>query len=285
MDAVDGDVVESLLIVGSGTEASRMSSRAGSTFVTFLMSIPVVAAGMVAFFGVPPLSTVIAATRGLNSKLQNLNSDEGEGSRSSSSQFEEWDSQSAPSWDSEGTEEAPAHGKHKDKSREVDDLGFSKFSDDESDDNPTEGDSGDHKHGPSGRRIDSTKNAEFAWRDSSKLSSGTKLLGGSPSSREEMDSKFHRINEDKTEAPVSMKDALKKLNSLGVKNYHLERGVEQDTWLFVCLFSPGDDSRVVHRFEAESNDPEGAVAETLKQIDGWLLKRFRDKQPISQTAM
>ena len=82
-----------------------------------------------------------------------------------------------------------------------------------------------------------------------------------------------------------MKESLKKLNSLGVKHYHLERGVDQDSWLFVCLFSPGDDTRVTHRFEAESDDPDGAVAETLKQIDGWLLKRFKDKQPISQNAM
>ena len=92
-------------------------------------------------------------------------------------------------------------------------------------------------------------------------------------------------SEDLDSRPVSMKDSLKKLNSLGVEHYHLERGFDQDTWLFVCLFVPGDDTRVTHRFEAESDDPDRAAEETVKQIDDWLLKRFRDKQPISQNAM
>lgn len=265
-----------------------MSSRAGSTFVTFFMSIPVVAAGMVAFFGVPPLSTVIAATRGLNSKLQSMNSEEGEASQSSSSQFEEWDDSSAPGWNNEGTEESHSHDKPKHKSGEFDDLGFSKLPKEESEDRSSDGESIEHKPNPRKRRSDSTKRDEFAWRDEHLDSSKLKLLpdtGTAESFDGKSDSNFRKVGDKKSDAPISMKEALKKLNSLGVKNYHLERGADQDTWLFVCLFSPGDDSRVVHRFEAESTEPEGAVAETLKQIDSWLLKRFRDKQPISQAAM
>ena len=75
---------------------------------------------------------------------------------------------------------------------------------------------------------------------------------------------------------MTMKESLKKLNSLGVKHYHLERGADQDSWLFVCLFSPGDDTRVTHRFEAESDDPDGAVAETLKTV------RSRETSAVSQ---
>ncbi|MFO1007509.1 MAG: hypothetical protein U0929_16220 [Planctomycetaceae bacterium] len=269
-----------------------MSSRAGSSFVTFLMSIPVVAAGMVAFFGVPPLSTVIAATRGLNSKLQNLSSNDGEPAQSSSSQFEEWDGESAPSWESEGTEESHSpdhnHDKPKKKSREVDDLGFSLPSDDESEDKPSEDSSNKRKATPRKRRNESAQADQFEWQDNLIEAKNTKSLDEAKTAdlgNEKFNSKFQNANDKKSDTPLSMKEALKKLNSLGVKNYHLERGTDQDTWLFVCIFSPGDDSRVVHRFEAESTEPEGAVAETLKQIDSWLLKRFRDKQPISQTAL
>ena len=269
-----------------------MSSRAGSSFVTFLMSIPVVAAGMVAFFGVPPLSTVIAATRGLNTKLQNLNSNDGESSPSNSSQFEDWDSESAPSWESEGTEESHSsdhnHEKPKKKSRDVDDLGFSLHTDDKSDDKQSE--VPNHKRMPPARqrRTESTQEDQFEWQDNLIEAKNTKPLDETKSAdlgSGMLNSRFQNANDKQSDAPLSMKEALKKLNSLGVKNYHLERGTDQDTWLFVCIFSPGDDSRVVHRFEAESAEPEGAVTETLKQIDNWLLKRFRDKQPISQTAL
>ena len=263
-----------------------MSSRAGSSFVTFLMSIPVAAAGMVAFFGVPPLSTVIAATRGLNSKFQNISSDDSEGSRSSSSQFEEWENDSAPSWDKEGTDESSLPDKPKHKPHDVDDLGFSKHSHDEPDDKSSHEDTDERKLSPSNGHSDSTRPKHLAWRDELIEPKNSK----SPDSKRSSDSddgnsNFRDASDKKSDSPLSMKEALKKLNSLGVKNYHLERGADQDTWLFVCLFSPGDDTRVIHRFEAESSEPEGAVSETLKQIDSWLLKRFRDKQPISQTAM
>ncbi len=262
-----------------------MSSRAGSTFVTFLMSIPVAAAGMVAFFGVPPLSSVIAATRGLNDKLQSLSSEDNADSRSSSTQFEEWDGESAPSWDQGGTEETPSPSSRR-KDREVDDLGFSKFPEGDAQDQSSDEGSTPTKNGSRKRRPDTAKRDAFAWRDDASLLGKAPSAEGVPSTNSEnSNSRSRNVSDSQAAPPLSMKESLKKLNSLGVKHYHLERGADQDTWLFVCLFSPGDDSRVTHRFEAESADPEGAVTETLKQIDSWLLKRFRDKQPISQTAL
>jgi len=229
------------------------------------MSIPVAAAGLVALFGMPPLSSVIAATRGLNDKIQSLNSEDGDSQKSSESQFEDWEADSAPGWSDEGTDASKVAGKSKKKSGDVDDLGFSEFPRDEPEDRP---------RNDKNRRSGFKKQDEIASLDAPKLSS-----------REKSRDKSTDLKDDKSTSPASMKESLKKLNSLGVKHYHLERGADQDTWLFVCLFSPGDDTRVTHRFEAESEDPEGAVSETLKQIDGWLLKRFRDKQPISQAAM
>jgi len=81
-----------------------------------------------------------------------------------------------------------------------------------------------------------------------------------------------------------MKESLKKLNSLNVKKYHLIPGSEPNTWLFVCMFSPGDDQKVIHRFESEDPDPDQAVAKTVEQIDAWLLKRFKDNTSLSQLA-
>ena len=242
-----------------------MSSRAGSTFVTFLMSIPFAAVGLMAVFGVPPLSSVIAASRGLNDQLQGFH-ENGKGSQPSpGSEFEDWDSNSAPGWSEEETDLSKLDAKARDETREVDDLGFSKPHREVKDGRS----GGDRKS-----RGDSKKRDEVALLDEPL-----------PSTPEKSRDSHFDDTDDKNSQPLSMKDSLKKLNSLGVKHYHLERGADQDTWLFVCLFSPGDDTRVTHRFEAESDEPEGAVAETLKQIDSWLLKRFRDKQPISQSPL
>ena len=247
-----------------------MSSRAGSTFVTFLVSIPVAAAGLMAVFGVPPLSSVIAASRELKDSISGDDESHG-GRKSTQSQFEEWDS--APGWSEETDLSKPGSHAARDASltdvgadksdREVDDLGFSK---------PREGTRSKSRETRIGRP--GTKREEFASVDNSEFGSSK---SGTNRQRD-------LVSETGTRA-VPMKESLKKLNSLGVKHYHLERGASQDTWLFVCLFSPGADTRVTHRFEAESNDPEGAVAETLKQIDTWLLNRFRDQQPISQNAL
>lgn len=73
---------------------------------------------------------------------------------------------------------------------------------------------------------------------------------------------------------LTWRQASAKLNDLGVKNYHLERGVTEGTFLFVCMFSPGDSPQVVHRFEAEADDPLIAVNQVLQQIDRWMRSRY-----------
>ena len=239
-----------------------MSSTAGSTFVTFLMSIPFAAVGLMAVFGVPPLSSVIAASRGLNDKIQEFSEDDRGSKKTASHEFEDWDSSSdsAPGW-SEGTNRSQSETTGTGKSGEVDELGFSKFPEDTS---------RDERKGRAGLKT----------RDEQ-----GNLVNSMSSDRDKSSEAQLAFRDDQQAPPTSMKESLKKLNALGVKHYHLERGADQDTWLFVCLFSPGDETRVTHRFESESEDPDRAVSETLKQIDIWLLKRFRDKQPISQNAL
>lgn len=74
-------------------------------------------------------------------------------------------------------------------------------------------------------------------------------------------------------AQITWGDARRQLAEWGISDFHLEPGLDGDSYLFVCTFSPGDDPRVTHRFEAETSDPLTAVASVLNQIDGWLQQR------------
>jgi len=73
---------------------------------------------------------------------------------------------------------------------------------------------------------------------------------------------------------LTWRQASLRLTELGVKNYHLERGAAEGTFLFVCTFSPGDAPHVVHRFEAETDDPLLAVNQVLQQVDRWMRSRY-----------
>lgn len=75
-------------------------------------------------------------------------------------------------------------------------------------------------------------------------------------------------------AGTNWRDASRQLQELGITQYHLERGHQQDTFLFVCMFSPGDNPQVTQRFEAEAQDPLAAVQDVLRQVDEWLRRRF-----------
>lgn len=251
-----------------------MSSRAGSTFLTFLVSIPLAAMGLMAVFGVPPLASVIAATRGLTDSNQDSKS----GRDSGQSQFEDWDSGTAPEWKSGDGDLNDIEGGTSDATdSDRDELGFSKVPRDEegSDSTPSQ---------IKGRRSTPQRGLEGKWGDNSP-SDARSLLSPRSGSKTEKSALALNTDSDRNAPPTSMKESLKKLNSLGAKHYHLERGSDQDTWLFVCLFVPGDDARLTHRFETESDDPDRAAAETVQQIDSWLLERFREKQPISQNAL
>lgn len=255
-----------------------MSSRAGSTFLTFLVSIPLAAMGLMAVFGVPPLATVIAASRGLTDSSRGVDGDSRNGRDSTQSQFEDWDSGTAPEWKSGDADLTDIEGGTRDAtSTDHDELGFSKAPREEEDSHTTRSRTNGSRSKPESLESD-------RWADNSP-SNPRSLLSPRGGSKAEKSRFAVNADPDRNAPPISMKESLKKLNSLGVKHYHLERGSDQDTWLFVCLFVPGDDARLTHRFESESDDPDRAAAETVKQIDSWLLQRFRDKQSISQNAM
>ncbi len=79
---------------------------------------------------------------------------------------------------------------------------------------------------------------------------------------------------------LTWKSARNRLTELGVTHFHLERGSTDDSFLFVCMFSPGDDPRVTRRFEAEAPEPLAAVDGVLGQIDTWMQRRFASQSSV-----
>lgn len=251
-----------------------MSSRAGSTVLTFLMSIPVAAVGLMAVFGVPPLSSVIAASRG-NHDI-NLGFEEDDRSTRSGRSERGTTDEEAPSWsDSDSETDLGSVTDIESDETERDDLGFSR------------------SESKGGRKRSSSPlaDARSSESDNDALRFDDEKPETEKSSSKSRGLKRDAANPFPEDAPtssrgsrVSMKESLKKLNSLNVKKYHLVPGSEPNTWLFVCMFAPGDDQKVIHRFESEDADPDQAVAKTVEQIDAWLLKRFKDNTSLSQMA-
>lgn len=77
---------------------------------------------------------------------------------------------------------------------------------------------------------------------------------------------------------VSWREASRRLAEMGIGNYHLERGADEHSFLFVCLFTPGGAPHVTHRFEAEDEDPLVAVNRVLRQIARWQQRRFAEER-------
>jgi len=73
---------------------------------------------------------------------------------------------------------------------------------------------------------------------------------------------------------LTWRQASLRLSEMGITKYHLERGAAEGSFLFVCMFSPGDAPHIVHRFESEADDPLVAVNQVLQQIDRWMQNRY-----------
>lgn len=106
-----------------------------------------------------------------------------------------------------------------------------------------------------------------------------------PSGRQELasasDSPWEASSLSASSAPQSppasslgWREASLRLAELRIENYHLERGSQHGSFLFVCHFSPGDAPHITHRFEAEAEDPLVAVNQVLHQVDRWMTSRF-----------
>ncbi len=72
---------------------------------------------------------------------------------------------------------------------------------------------------------------------------------------------------------LSWRQAVQRLNELGVRQYSLEPAGEPYLFRFTCDFTPEDNPRVTHRFEAEAGEPLRAVQKVLQQVETWLAQR------------
>lgn len=64
-------------------------------------------------------------------------------------------------------------------------------------------------------------------------------------------------------------NAAQKLQELGIDDYRLERGQDDNTYLFICQIAQTTDTRIIRRFEAEAREPAIAVQKVLQRITDW----------------
>lgn len=72
---------------------------------------------------------------------------------------------------------------------------------------------------------------------------------------------------------LTWREAVRRLNELGIQEFRLEPGREFGEFYFACEFTPHRDARVTRRFEAEAKEPLLAVQAVLRQIDEWQTRR------------
>ena len=72
---------------------------------------------------------------------------------------------------------------------------------------------------------------------------------------------------------MTWQQAVQRLNALGIQDYILEPGASPTQFHFCCLFTPRDNPRLTHRFEAEAAEPLDAVAEVIAQVETWMQRQ------------
>lgn len=78
---------------------------------------------------------------------------------------------------------------------------------------------------------------------------------------------------EKSNDGLTWREAVRRLNELGIQEFRLEPGSQLGEFYFACEFTPHRDARVTRRFEAEAKEPLLAVQAVLRQIDEWLSRR------------
>lgn len=78
---------------------------------------------------------------------------------------------------------------------------------------------------------------------------------------------------------LTWRRAVQRLNQMGIREYRLEPGLSPDRFLFVCFYTPRENPRITHRFEAEASEPLRAVAKVLAQIESWRLRNASRRIP------
>jgi hypothetical protein len=80
------------------------------------------------------------------------------------------------------------------------------------------------------------------------------------------------------------KQAVGRLNALGIRDYQLQPGEREGEFNFSCRFAARSNPRVIHRFEAEAADPLDAVNQVLRQLDDW-RSRHADRRQAARDSV
>lgn len=70
-------------------------------------------------------------------------------------------------------------------------------------------------------------------------------------------------------AQLTWREAVARLNKLGVQKFQLSQTDEPFVFQFVCDLSRPDNPRVTHRFEAKAGEPLKAVENVIQQVESW----------------
>ncbi|QDU36865.1 hypothetical protein Mal4_11660 [Maioricimonas rarisocia] len=270
-----------------------MSSKAGSTVATALVSAPLGALAMMAVFGIPQFTAVVASPEAEEVPFEEM-VPEGEGSqrrpRPADDLFRDYNAEEGryrdprdaggndrfPPPDRTGTASADPFASGRGQGIH----GQGQYADGGAAGGVRQGGPGEAGFAAANNRaaldVDA---AQAGWPNSG--SRGVPPAGGATSQPQRQPVTESRPMERQPAtagSSLTWKQAVRELNELGIDTYHLERGSQPETFLFVCLFSPGDDPRVTQRFEAEASEPLDAVANVLRQIEQWLQRRFGESR-------
>ncbi|WP_437187718.1 hypothetical protein SH668x_001125 [Planctomicrobium sp. SH668] len=258
-----------------------MGAKIASFLATLLLSIPLAAIGLMAIFGIPQLVPANGAQSSTRDNVMRNVQDAFNWTQSPQSD--------APQHITENQEDAPLHKSgHRNNSDAFPPSNsrnlFETSSRQESSNSPFEESAAAWENQrPQVATASASNSSPFAneSRQPFAMSSDSSSKNSSPISNNNSpfstSSKIETSRNDSLEAGsplLTWRQASLRLSELGVKNFHLEKGVGEGSFLFVCVFSPGDAPHIVHRFESEAEDPLLAVNQTLQQVDKWMRTRY-----------
>lgn len=72
---------------------------------------------------------------------------------------------------------------------------------------------------------------------------------------------------------LSWQQAVQRLNELGIHHFQLQPGRRSTEFHFSCSFQSPEHPRIIHRFEAEADEPLNAVQNVIAQVENWHQRR------------
>lgn len=81
------------------------------------------------------------------------------------------------------------------------------------------------------------------------------------------------LQQSPPDEPLTWQLAVRRLKALGIRQFMLQEGLREDEFHFSCFYTPPDNPRIRHRFEAEAREPLRAVEKVFVQIAEW--QQFR----------